>query len=74
MRRPKNKGVVRKHVDKILASFHHLPPCVNIFYGMKVDKKWTTPNFGTGRTINSGSFVRKMVAIVSTLQFGSLYK
>ena len=28
-----------KYVDKILAIFDHLPPCVDIFYGMNVDKK-----------------------------------
>ena len=27
--------------NKIFAFFDHLPPCVDIFYGMNVDKKWT---------------------------------
>ena len=27
------------YVDKILVFFDHLPPCVNIFYDMNVDKK-----------------------------------
>ena len=29
------------YVDKILASFDHLPSCVNIFYGINDDNKWT---------------------------------
>ena len=29
------------YVYKIFACFDHLPPCVDIFYGMKVYKKWT---------------------------------
>ena len=29
------------YVDKIWAFFDHLPPCVDIFYGITVDKKWT---------------------------------
>jgi hypothetical protein len=33
------KGSFTNYVDKILAFFHHLPPCVDIFYGMNVDKK-----------------------------------
>ena len=32
---------VKNYVDKIWAFFDHLPPCVDIFYGMNVDKKWT---------------------------------
>ena len=28
------------YVDKILALLDHLPSCVDIFYGMNVDKKW----------------------------------
>ena len=35
------KGSFTNYVDKILAFFDHLPPCVDIFYGMNVDKKWT---------------------------------
>ena len=37
----KAKGLFTNYVDKILAFFDHLPPCVDIFYGMNVDKKWT---------------------------------
>ena len=36
-----HKGSFTNYVDKILAFFDHLPPCVDIFYGMNVDKKWT---------------------------------
>ena len=36
-----NQGTFTNYVYKILASFDHLPPCVYIFYGMKVYKKWT---------------------------------
>ena len=36
-----NKGSFTNYVDKILAFFDHLPPCVDIFYGITVDKKWT---------------------------------
>ena len=32
------KGVVQKLRRQTLASFHHLPPCVDIFYGINVDK------------------------------------
>ena len=32
-------GAFTNYVDKILASFDHLPPCVDIFYGINVDKK-----------------------------------
>ena len=34
------KGSFTNHVDKILAFFDHLPPCVDIFYGINLDKKW----------------------------------
>ena len=33
------KGSFTKYVDKILSFLDHLPPCVDIFYGMNVDKK-----------------------------------
>ena len=35
-----NVNIVRgtKYVDKIMAFFDDLPPCVDIFYGMNVDK------------------------------------
>ena len=33
------KGSFTNYVDKILAFFDHLPPCVDIFYGINVDKK-----------------------------------
>ena len=36
-----SRGPFTNYVDKILASFDHLPPCVDIFYGINVDKKWT---------------------------------
>ena len=35
------KGSFTNYVYKILAFFDHLPTCVDIFYGMIVDKKWT---------------------------------
>ena len=35
------KGSFTNYVDKILAFFDHPPPCVDIFYGMNDDKKWT---------------------------------
>ena len=35
------RGSFINYVDNILAFFDHLPPCVDIFYGMNVDKKWT---------------------------------
>ena len=35
------KGAFTNYVDKFLAFFDHLPPYVDIFYGMNVDKKWT---------------------------------
>ena len=35
------KGSFTNYVDKILAFFYHLPTCIDIFYGMNVDKKWT---------------------------------
>ena len=35
------KGLFTNYVDKILTFFDHLPPCIEIFYGMNVDKKWT---------------------------------
>ena len=34
-------GSFTNYVDKILTFFDHLPPCVDIFYGIIVDKKWT---------------------------------
>ena len=36
-----HKGVFTNYVDKILAFFDHLPPSVDIFYGMNVENKWT---------------------------------
>ena len=35
------KGSFTNYVGKILAYFDHLPPSIDIFYGMNVDKKWT---------------------------------
>ena len=35
------KGVFTNYVDKILGFFDHLSPCIDIFYGGNVDKKWT---------------------------------
>ena len=34
-------GSYTNYINKILAFFDHLPPWVDIFYGMNVDKKWT---------------------------------
>ena len=36
-----NPKTIKNYVDKILALLDHLPPCVEIFYGMNVDKRWT---------------------------------
>ena len=38
-----SKGLFTNYVDKILTFFDHLllPPCVDIFYCINVDKKWT---------------------------------
>ena len=33
-----HKGSFPNYVDKILVFFDYLPPCVDIFYGMNVDK------------------------------------
>ena len=33
-------GLFTNYDDKILAFLDHLPPCVDIFYGINVDKKW----------------------------------
>ena len=35
-----DKGSFTNYVDKILAFFDHLPPSIDIFYDMNVDKKW----------------------------------
>ena len=35
------KGPFPNYVVKILAFFDHLPPCVDIFYRINADKKWT---------------------------------
>ena len=36
------RGAFTNYVENILAFFFdHLPPCVDIFYGMNVEKKWT---------------------------------
>ena len=35
------QGVFTNSVDKIFAFFDHLPPCIDIFYGMNVRKKLT---------------------------------
>ena len=35
-----DKGSFTNYDEKILAFFDHLPPCVDIFYGIKVGKKW----------------------------------
>ena len=34
------KGSFKNYIDKILAFFYHLPPCVDIFYDINIDKKW----------------------------------
>ena len=37
-----SKGSFTNYVDKILAFLTtYLPPYVDIFYGMNIDKKWT---------------------------------
>ena len=36
-----DKESFTNYVDKILSFFDHLPPSVDIFYFMNVDKKWT---------------------------------
>ena len=36
-----SRGPFTNYVDKILAFFDHLPPSVDIFYRMNVDKKGT---------------------------------
>ena len=36
-----NKGPFTSYIDKILTIFDHLPPCIDIFYGINVDRKWT---------------------------------
>ena len=36
-----DKGLFTNDVDNILAFFDHLKPCVDIFYGMNIEKKWT---------------------------------
>ena len=35
------KGMFTNYVHKILDFFDHLLPCVDSFYGMNIDKKWT---------------------------------
>ena len=35
------RGSFTNYVDKSLAFFDHLPPTVDIFNGIMVDKKWT---------------------------------
>ena len=36
-----DKNQTFRNIGKILVFFDHLPPCVDIFYGMNVAKKWT---------------------------------
>ena len=36
-----DKGLFTNYDGKILAIFDHLPTCIDIFYGMNFDKKWT---------------------------------
>ena len=36
------KGLFTNYFDRILAFFDHLPPSIDLFYGMNIDKKWTT--------------------------------
>ena len=38
------KGPFANYVDNILTFFDHLPSCIDICYGINVDKKW---NFWT---------------------------
>ena len=41
----RDKGLFTNYVDKFLAYFDHLPPCVDMFYLINVDKIqhfWTT--------------------------------
>ena len=38
-------GPFTNYVDKIFGFFDHLPPCVDIFYGINIEKSghfWTT--------------------------------
>ena len=39
--RLKLMGSFTNYVDKILVFFDYLPTCIDIYYGMNVDKKWT---------------------------------
>ena len=37
-----HKGLFTNYVDKILAFFFdQLPSCIDIFYGINIDKQWT---------------------------------
>ena len=47
-----NNGAFTNYVDKILALFDYLPPSVDIFYIMNVDKKWTFSDHYLPRLIN----------------------
>ena len=46
------KGSFTNYVDKILAFFDHLSPCVDIFYGINVDKMWTFLDHSLPRLVN----------------------
>ena len=48
-------GVLHKQCWQDVGLFYHLPPCVDIFYDMNVDKKWTfldhLPNLSCKRSL-----------------------
>jgi hypothetical protein len=53
--RTKLQWVVKNYVDNSLGFFNHLPPYVDIFYGINIDKKGTfldyLPTLSCNRTL-----------------------
>ena len=68
------KGAFTNYIDKILAFFDHLPPCVDIFYGMNIDKKWTFWTTYVPRLVNVICEQPLNVKNKFTLAIGYLYQ
>ena len=54
------KGLFTKYIDKILEFFEYLPPCIDIYYGMNIDKPSWCEKPNTQITSTQYSLIAKM--------------
>ena len=57
------KEAFKNYVDKFLAFFDHLPPCVDIFYLINVDKNKTFLDYLPTKFVNTTNKTEKAFTI-----------